>query len=92
MRCNACWLESEGQAIATTCGHLFYVLVLYVFHIDMDLFYVVQPPTGWVSVEELERQSWELRVRIQHRRDQVNSSHLPNFWWTGLSDTYPGGR
>ncbi|XP_021298792.1 uncharacterized protein LOC110427567, partial [Herrania umbratica] len=22
MRCNACWLELEGQAISTTCGHL----------------------------------------------------------------------
>ncbi|XP_019238837.1 PREDICTED: E3 ubiquitin-protein ligase CCNB1IP1 homolog isoform X2 [Nicotiana attenuata] len=23
MRCNACWRELEGQAITTTCGHLF---------------------------------------------------------------------
>ncbi|CAN4076173.1 unnamed protein product [Withania somnifera] len=23
MRCNACWRELEGQAIATTCGHIF---------------------------------------------------------------------
>ncbi|KAJ1704752.1 hypothetical protein LUZ63_004531 [Rhynchospora breviuscula] len=23
MRCNACWRELEGQAISTTCGHLF---------------------------------------------------------------------
>ncbi|XP_070044567.1 uncharacterized protein [Nicotiana tomentosiformis] len=35
----------------------------------MDLFYVVQPPTGWVSVEELERQSWELRTG--------------DWWWNG---------
>ncbi|XP_021773892.1 E3 ubiquitin-protein ligase CCNB1IP1 homolog isoform X2 [Chenopodium quinoa] len=23
MRCNACWRELEGQAVSTTCGHLF---------------------------------------------------------------------
>ncbi|CAH9096124.1 unnamed protein product [Cuscuta europaea] len=23
MRCNACWRELEGQAISTTCGHIF---------------------------------------------------------------------
>ncbi|XP_070033345.1 E3 ubiquitin-protein ligase CCNB1IP1 homolog isoform X3 [Nicotiana tabacum] len=23
MRCNACWRELEGQAVTTTCGHLF---------------------------------------------------------------------
>ncbi|KAF3672870.1 E3 ubiquitin-protein ligase CCNB1IP1 -like protein [Capsicum annuum] len=43
MRCNACWRELEGQAITTTCGHIFCILVLYVFHI---CFVCIPAPKG----------------------------------------------
>lgn len=60
MRCNACWRELEGQAITTTCGHVFCILVLYVFHIDMHMFCVCfSPQENVLAVEELELQSWE---------------------------------
>lgn len=27
MKCNACWKNLEGRAVATTCGHIFCILV-----------------------------------------------------------------
>jgi E3 ubiquitin-protein ligase CCNP1IP1 len=28
MKCNACWKNLEGRAVATTCGHIFCILIV----------------------------------------------------------------
>lgn len=90
MKCNACWKNLEGRAVATTCGHIFCILltgkslsmsVSYVLFCFFEILVSCCSPSLQLQAPKMLRKSWALltlTARCVSRRFQRGDDHWCN--------------